>query len=83
MLDIHARNGMEDDLGARFVECFVKAADDAALPDDPAFRAALRAYMEWAVSDVMVYSPNESVVPGSLPVPRWSWDGLEAPTAAR
>ena len=52
MLDIHARNEMEDDLGSRFVECFVKAADDAGLPDDPEFRSALRAYMEWAVSDV-------------------------------
>jgi hemoglobin len=83
MLDIHAHNGMEDDLGALFVECFVKAADDAGLPDDPAFRSALRAYMEWAVSDVMVYSPKSSVVPGSLPVPRWSWDGREVPPAAR
>jgi len=83
MLDIHARNEMEDDLGSRFVECFVKAADDAMLPDDPEFRSALRAYMEWAVSDVMVYSPRASIVPGSLPVPRWSWDGLEAPGTGR
>ena len=74
---------MEDDLGSRFVECFVKAADDAGLPDDPEFRSALRAYMAWAVSDVMVYSPRASIVPGSLLVPHWSWDGLEAPTAAR
>jgi hemoglobin len=83
MLDIHARNEMEDDLGARFVECFVKAADDAGLPDDPEFRSALRSYMEWAVSDVMIYSPRSSVVPGSLPIPHWSWDGLEVPPAAR
>jgi hemoglobin len=53
------------------------------LPDDPEFRSALRAYMEWAVSDVMVYSPQASIVPGSLPVPHWSWDGLEATGAAR
>jgi hemoglobin len=81
MLDIHARNEMEDDLGSRFVDCFVKAADDAGLPDDPEFRAALRAYMQWAVSDVLVYSPRGSTVPGSLPVPRWSWDGLETTPA--
>ena len=40
------------ELGPRFVDCFVAAADDVGLPADPEFRAALRAYMEWAVADV-------------------------------
>src|SRR5258705_5964104 len=53
MLDMHARQGAEDDLGVRFVSCFMKAADDAGLPDDADFRASLRAYMEWAVHEVM------------------------------
>ena len=65
------------DLGRRFVACFVQAADDARLPEDPEFRAALRSYMEWAVADVLVYSPHGSAVPAGLPVPRWSWDGLQ------
>lgn len=74
---LHSGNGDMTDLGQRFVECFVAAADDVALPDDPEFRAALRAYMEWAVSDVLVYSPHGAVVPSGLPMPRWSWDGLQ------
>ena len=78
MLEIHAGVEAEDDLGARFVDCFVKAADDAGLPDDPAFRAALRSYMQWAVSEVMSYSPKGSSVSPGLPVPQWSWDGLQA-----
>jgi hemoglobin len=78
MLRIHAGMGAEQDLGDRFVECFVRAADDAGLPDDPEFRAGLRAYMEWAVGEVMGYSPRGSEVPGSLPVPRWSWAGLQS-----
>ena len=53
------------------------AADDAGLPDDAEFRAALRAYMEWAVADVLVYSPAGAQVPGGLPMPHWSWDGLD------
>ena len=52
------------------------AADDAGLPDDPEFRAALRDYMVWAVSDVLVYSPVGAEVPPGLPMPHWSWDGL-------
>ena len=74
---MHAGNGDMTDLGLRFVACFVKAADDAGLPDDPAFRAALRAYMEWAVADVLVYSPKGAQVPTELAMPHWSWNGLQ------
>jgi hemoglobin len=77
MLGIHAGQGADDDLGVRFLSCFVKAADDACLPDDPAFRAGLRAYMEWAVGEVLSYSPAETQVPDGLPVPRWGWNGPE------
>jgi hemoglobin len=77
LLRMHAGNGDMGDLGRRFVACFVAAADDAGLPADPEFRATLRAYMEWAVDDVLAYSPVDAVVPADLPIPRWSWDGLQ------
>ena len=77
MLAIHAGQGAGEDYGPRFVACFVQALDDAHLPDDPDFRASLRSYMEWAVGDVLSYSPAGSRVPGELPVPRWSWNGPE------
>ncbi|MBV8526740.1 MAG: group II truncated hemoglobin [Candidatus Dormibacteraeota bacterium] len=73
---LHSGNGNLGDMGSRFVACFVAAADDAGLPDDPEFRAALRAYMEWAVSDVLQYEDDAGVVPRELAVPHWSWDGL-------
>jgi hemoglobin len=73
---MHAGNGDMTDLGRRFVACFVAAADDADLPDDPEFRAALRAYMVWAVEDVLVYSAPDALVPDGLGIPHWSWDGL-------
>jgi hemoglobin len=77
MLGLHAATGAQPDLGERFVQCFVAAIDDVGLPDDPEFRATLRAYMEWAVAEVMSYSPRGSTVPADLLVPRWSWDGLQ------
>ncbi|MEN3314102.1 MAG: hemoglobin [Acidimicrobiaceae bacterium] len=80
MLHLHAGNGDMTDLGRRFVACFVAAADDAGLPDDPEFRAALRAYMIWAVDEVLVFRPPHAVVPDGLAVPQWSWDGLVEPT---
>jgi hemoglobin len=77
MLGIHAGQGAGDDYGPRFVACFMQAADDAGLPDDPDFRAGLRSYMEWAVGEVLSYSPHGAHVPAALPVPRWSWNGRE------
>jgi hemoglobin len=76
MLDVHAGQGAGDDYGQRFVACFVQAAADAGLPDDPDFRAGLRRYMEWAVADVLSYSAAGSHVPAEQPVPRWGWAGL-------
>jgi hemoglobin len=55
----------------------MQAVDDAELPDDPDFRATMRAYIEWATKDVVSYLAPESVVPPDRPMPRWSWDGLE------
>jgi len=75
MLRIHAGNGEMSDLGRRFVECFVAAMDDAGLPADPEFRAAMRAYMVWAVDDVLSHERPDSIPPtGALP--RWDWEGL-------
>ena len=41
VLALHAGNGDMTDLGRRFVSCFVQAMDDAGLPPDPEFRAAM------------------------------------------
>jgi hemoglobin len=77
VLLMHAHNGDMHDLGRRFVACFVAAADDAGLPADPEFRGALRAYMEWAVAEVLAYSPVDAVVPADQQMPHWSWAGLQ------
>jgi hemoglobin len=76
VLQMHSGNGDMGDLGERFLACFVLALDDAGLPDDPAFRAALRGYMEWAVANVLSYSPTDAVVPLNIATPRWGWEGL-------
>jgi len=77
VLTMHAGNGDMGDLGERFLDCFVQALDDAALPEDRAFRDAMTAYMRWAVDNVLVYSPVGAVVPANLRMPRWGWEGLE------
>ena len=73
VMRLHAGNGDIGDLGRRFVACFVAAMDDAGLPDDAEFRAAMRAYMVAAVAEVLTYGDTEPA-PG-MPMPKWSWDG--------
>ena len=77
MLRMHAGNGDMSDLGRRFVECFDAAAKDARLPDNADFRQALHDYMEWAVEQVVAYPGDPATVPAHLPMPRWSWNGLQ------
>jgi hemoglobin len=52
------------------------AADDAGLPDDPEFRSALVAYLEWGTRLALHNSQPGAVAPHA-PVPRWGWG--EAP----
>jgi hemoglobin len=67
LLHMHAGNRDMSDLGRRFVDCFVNAADDAGLPADREFRAALRAYMEWAVEGMLAYPSPDAVVRRAWP----------------
>lgn len=78
MLELHSGTGAPEDWGDRFEACFVQALDDAELPDDPAFRKALRDYIHWATRQVNSYSPPGSRVERDQPMPHWSWDGLQA-----
>jgi hemoglobin len=77
VLRLHSGNGEIDDLGRRFLSCFLLALDDAGVPDDPDLRGSLRAYMEWAVGGVLEVSlVDADDVPDGAEVPRWTWDGL-------
>ena len=74
---LHSGNGDMSDLGRRFADCFMLAAGDAGWPDEPEFRAVIRSYIEWAVGEVALSHPHDSDVPAGLPVPHWSWDGVQ------
>jgi len=64
-------------MGDRFAACFIAAMDDARLPSDPTFRAAMRSYIEWATREVNSYAPPGTQVEPDMPMPHWSWNGLE------
>jgi hemoglobin len=57
----------------RFASLMSLAADDAGLPADPEFRAALVGYLEWGTRIAMHNSQTGAEVAEHAPVPRWGW----------
>jgi hemoglobin len=71
---LHSGNGDMSDLGRRFVDCFMLAADDAGWPDEQDFRATLRSYIQSQVDEVALSHPDDTDIPADLPIPHWSWN---------
>ena len=75
MLAHHRGLGISPEQRFRFASLLSLAADDAALPDDPEFRSALVAYLEWGSRLAVI---NSNLEPGakadsSVPMPAWNW----------
>ena len=77
MLGRHRALGITADQRFRFVSLMSRSADDAGLPDDPEFRSALLAYLEWGTRLALANSQTDAEVVAHAPVPRWGWG--EAP----
>jgi hemoglobin len=73
MLAKHLGLGITDEQRLRFVTLLSKAADDADLPADPEFRAAIMGYAEWGTRLALHNSRPGSDVARRAPVPRWGW----------
>jgi hemoglobin len=77
MLSKHLHLGITEPQRFRFTELMRLAADDAGMPDDPEFRSALVAYLEWGTRIALGNSQRGANVMEHAPVPRWGWG--EAP----
>jgi len=73
MLDHHRGLGITVEQRFRFASLMSLAADDAGLPDDPEFRAALVGYLEWGTRLALHNSQVGAEVVTEAPVPRWGW----------
>jgi hemoglobin len=76
---MHSGNGPHEDMDRRAIECFDQALNDIGL--DPATTPAgqaLHDYFAWATTTQMArYHASAADVPDGLPIPHWSWDGLQ------
>ena len=73
MLAKHHNLAITPEMRIRFVTMLSRAADDAGLPPDPEFRAALMGYAEWGTRLAVHNSQPGADVAEHAPVPRWGW----------
>ena len=77
MLRHHLGKAITEPQRRRWVSLLMDAADEVALPDDPEFRSAFLAYIEWGTRIARDNSQPGATPPERAPVPRWGWG--EAP----
>ena len=73
MLEKHRGLAITAEQRLRFVMLLSRAADDAGLPADPEFRAALMGYAEWGTRLALHNAQPGAEVAEHAPVPRWGW----------
>jgi hemoglobin len=73
MLAHHRNLGITTEQRLRFATLMSMAADDAELPADPEFRAALVGYLEWGTRLALENSQPDAEPVKEAPVPHWGW----------
>ncbi len=71
MLSKHRHLHIAEEQRFRFASLMSLAADDAGMPNDPEFRSALVAYLEWGTRIALGNSQDGAEVLAHAPVPRW------------
>lgn len=76
---IHSGNGDHEDMDDRAIACFDGALADVGLDADDRLRGVLHDYFAWATRTSMARYPGSAGdVPDGLPLPTWSWTGLQS-----
>lgn len=65
----------------QWVALLLQTADELGLPDDPEFRSALVAYLEWGSRLAVLNSQTGAEVDENAPMPAWGWGEVKGPYA--
>lgn len=77
MLSHHLGLALTEEQRSRWAALIAASADPAGLPEDPEFRSAFVAYVEWGTRLALSNSQPDAAPLQEAPVPRWGWG--EAP----
>lgn len=74
MIQKHLAKHLTETHRKRWVALLLETADEINLPDDPEFRSAFVAYIEWGTRiAVLTSSLDEPPGPVNEPMPKWGW----------
>jgi hemoglobin len=73
MIAQHLGRRLTQEQRRRWVEMLLASADAVGLPDDPEFRSAFVAYLEWGTRLAVINSQPGAEVVADAPMPKWGW----------
>ncbi|RYE91186.1 MAG: globin, partial [Myxococcales bacterium] len=79
MIQHHLGRALTEAQRQRWVQLLLECADELGVPDDPEFRSALVAYLEWGTRLGVINSQPGADVNVEAPMPRWGWGEAKGP----
>jgi len=73
MVAQHLGRRLSQEQRRRWMELLLASADAVGIPDDPEFRSALVAYLEWGSRLAVINSQPGAEAVSDAPMPKWSW----------
>ena len=73
MISHHLNRHLTEEQRRRWLALLLDAADEVELPDDPEFRSAFVAYLEWGTRLAKLNSQAGAAPELHEPMPRWGW----------
>lgn len=73
MVRHHLGRALSDAQRKRWIELLLECADELSVPDDPEFRSAFVAYLEWGSRLAMLNSQPGATVDEAASMPKWGW----------
>jgi hemoglobin len=79
MVERHLHRRLTQAQRRAWVALLLDTADEVNIPDDPEFRSALVAYLEWGSRLAVINSQPGAVVDPESPMPKWGWGEVKGP----
>jgi hemoglobin len=79
MIRHHLSRSLTHEQRRRWIELLLSCSDELGLPDDPEFRSAFVAYLEWGTRLAVLNSRADAAVTEDAPMPRWGWGEVGGP----
>jgi hemoglobin len=83
MIRHHLSRSLTHEQRRRWIELLLTCADELGVPDDPEFRSAFVAYLEWGTRLAVLNSQPGATVDEGAPMPRWGWGEVGGPYVAK